>query len=277
LECPAEEARLTDGNGNITAASLAGNWMFGITYEIAQQCFALGLQIRQLIEQLGQLSVELAGVNLPAKYLDPETGRCCVLLAPSADPLVTRGFNVAVPYQSQWTVQSVLFVTARLLTYEQCLLIRKDGAEARRRLAEQFAADKSFAVSSLPIGEWAVPYANAFGLAAAGAAGAGGMGAINIGAGAAAAAAAAAPHKQSLAMAALSANSANANNTSSSSSSSSSTSSASSSSSSSNASSSNNNSSSSNSSRAVPAPAAGAPLSVLPSASAVAAATPSLV
>jgi len=128
--------------------------MFGIVYEIAQQCFALGLQIRQLVEQMGLLSVELAGVNLPAKYLDPDTGRCCVLLGPSADPQVTRGFNVAVPYQSQWTVQSVLFVTARLLNFVQCLQIRKDGAEARRQLAEIFGADKSYSVSSLPGSEW---------------------------------------------------------------------------------------------------------------------------
>ena len=78
--------------------------------------------------QLTLLSVEIAGVNLPSEYVDPQTGRACVLLGHLGDPDVPRGFNATVPHQQNWIVQTVLFVPARLLTFAECQLIRKDGA-----------------------------------------------------------------------------------------------------------------------------------------------------
>jgi hypothetical protein len=78
--------------------------------------------------QLLLLSVEIAGINLPPEYIDPETGRCCVLLGHLGDPAIPRGFNVTVPHQNQWILQSVLFVPAKLLTFPQCQMIRKEGA-----------------------------------------------------------------------------------------------------------------------------------------------------
>jgi hypothetical protein len=166
LEAPSTQARLAGKDGVVTGASISESWMFAIVHEIAHQCFALGLQIRQLLEkvmelflslsplsplsplsfslflshflillslslylaQLHLLSVEIAAVTLPAEFLDPETGRCCVLLGHLGDPDVPRGFNVTVPHQQLWIVQSVLFVPARLLSFQECKLIRKDGA-----------------------------------------------------------------------------------------------------------------------------------------------------
>ena len=164
LECPIEHSCLlpptvksTDNKTDKTTdkifptkESLSFSWQFGIVYEIAQQCFVLGLQIRSLIETMGCISVELAGQNLPNKYLDPETGRCCVLLSPSIDQKVARGFNVDTPYKNGIKTQSVMFVTARLLTFEQCLLIRKDGADARKKLMDEFVRDKTFSISFVP-------------------------------------------------------------------------------------------------------------------------------
>jgi hypothetical protein len=100
------------------------------------------------------LSVEIAGVALPAEYVDQETGRCCVLLGHLGDPDVPRGFNVTVPHQHQWILQSVLFVPARVLTRAQCLAIRKDGAEARKKIAEEFVKNKSYSVCDIPAELW---------------------------------------------------------------------------------------------------------------------------
>lgn len=73
LECPTSEARITGSNG-VTGASISDSWMFCIVDELAHQVYALGLQIRQLLEKLPVLSVEIAGINLPQKYTDPQTG-----------------------------------------------------------------------------------------------------------------------------------------------------------------------------------------------------------
>ncbi len=176
VEAPTAQARLAGSNGVATGASITDSWMFAITHEIAHQCFALGLQIRQLLEKLQLLSVEIAGVNLPNEFLDPVTGRCCVLLGHLGDPEMPRGFNVTVPHQQQWILQSVLHVPARLLTFTQCLAIRKDGAEARRKLAEGFVNGKSFSISSVDPNLWlqaappTAPNSSAAALAALGAA-----------------------------------------------------------------------------------------------------------
>jgi hypothetical protein len=154
LEAPTGQSRLTGPNGAMTGASISDSWMFAIVHEIGHQCFALGLQIRQLLEKLHVLSVEIGGITLPEEYLDPETGRCCVLLGHLGDPDVPRGFNVTVPHQHQWILQSVLFVPARLLTFEQCLSIRKDGTEARRKLAEGFVKTKHFHLCDVPPASW---------------------------------------------------------------------------------------------------------------------------
>jgi hypothetical protein len=52
LEAPSNQARITGTNGAVTGASIADSWMFAIVHEIAHQCFALGLQIRQLLEKV---------------------------------------------------------------------------------------------------------------------------------------------------------------------------------------------------------------------------------
>jgi len=75
--------------------------------------------------------VEIGGVNLPPEYVDPATGRVCVLLGHLGDPNIPRGFNATVPHNQNWIVQSVLFIPARLLTFAECQSIRKDGAGTR--------------------------------------------------------------------------------------------------------------------------------------------------
>jgi len=154
LEAPTAQSRLAGKDGVITGTSISQSWMFAIIHEIAHQCFTLGLQIRQLLEKLQLLSVEIAGIPLPLDYLDPETGRCCVLLGHLGDPDVPRGFNVTVPHQQQWILQSVLFVPARLLTFAECQLIRKEGSEARRKLGELFVKTKEFSLCNVPNHLW---------------------------------------------------------------------------------------------------------------------------
>lgn len=56
LEVPSEQAHLRDDKGQITSASLAASWMFGVVHEVAQQCFALKLIIRQRIDEVLTLS-----------------------------------------------------------------------------------------------------------------------------------------------------------------------------------------------------------------------------
>lgn len=93
-------------------------------------------------------------MQLPDEFLDPETARCCILLGHLGDPDVPRGFNVTVPHQQQWIVQSVLFVTARLLTFLECQHIRKFGAQGRAELGTQFVKSKEFSVSNVPLKLW---------------------------------------------------------------------------------------------------------------------------
>lgn len=159
VEAPVSQARVTAANGTLTGVSISESWMFAIVHEIAHQCFQLGIQIRQLLEKLHLLSVEIGGVNLPPEYLDPDTQRCCVLLGHLGDPEVPRGFNVTVPHQQQWILQSVLFVPARVLTFAQCHQIRTDGAEARKKLADGFVAAKTYSISHVPIASWVKPTA----------------------------------------------------------------------------------------------------------------------
>jgi len=52
LEAPSEQARLTGKDGTVTGASISDSWMFSIVHEIGHQVFALGLQIRQLLEKV---------------------------------------------------------------------------------------------------------------------------------------------------------------------------------------------------------------------------------
>jgi hypothetical protein len=98
--------------------------------------------------------VEIAGVTLPSDYIDSETGRCCVLMGHLGDPDIPCGFNVTVPHQHQWILQSVLFIPCRLLTFEQCQQIRKEGSDARRKLAEGFVKSRMFHMCDVPVGAW---------------------------------------------------------------------------------------------------------------------------
>jgi hypothetical protein len=58
LECPTPQARLagSNPNGQVTGATISDGWMFAVVHEIAHQCFALGLQIRQLLEKVHTLT-----------------------------------------------------------------------------------------------------------------------------------------------------------------------------------------------------------------------------
>jgi hypothetical protein len=49
LEAPTQQARLGQP---MTGATISDSWMFCIVHELAHQCYALGLQIRQLLEKV---------------------------------------------------------------------------------------------------------------------------------------------------------------------------------------------------------------------------------
>ncbi len=127
---------------------LQNNWMFKIIHELAHKCFALKLKVRQLLDTLQYISIEIPDMPLPTEFLDPETGRCCILLGHLGDPDLPAYFDATVQDQHELVSRQILFVSAKLLTYEECVRIRKNGKKARMELAQQFIADKSYGISS---------------------------------------------------------------------------------------------------------------------------------
>jgi hypothetical protein len=57
LEAPTTQSRLSGPDGAVTGATISESWMFAVVHEMAHQCFALGLQIRQLLEKVTQCHV----------------------------------------------------------------------------------------------------------------------------------------------------------------------------------------------------------------------------
>jgi hypothetical protein len=84
--------------------------------------------------------MELNNVEAPPQYIDPATNRSCVLLGLQS-PTVPDSFFMPGGLR-------VRLITVRLLTFDECVIIRRFGASGRRAIAELFARDGTYHVST---------------------------------------------------------------------------------------------------------------------------------
>jgi serine/threonine protein kinase len=137
VELLAEAKEADVGTGSV----LGGSFLFQIMHEVAGNCRQFGLKLRQLIDVHGLVSMELNNVDAPPMFTDPHTNRTCVLLGiPSPD--------VAESFLMPGNLK-VRIVTVRLLTFEECIVIRRFGAAGRKAICELFARDGTHHISSI--------------------------------------------------------------------------------------------------------------------------------
>lgn len=132
------EAKESDvGSGK----SLGESYLFQMMHEVAGNCRQFGLKLRQLIDMHGLVSMELNNVEAPAMFTDQNTNRTCALLG-ILSPDLMESFDM--PGNAK-----VRIVTVRLLTFEECIVIRRFGAAGRKAIADLFARDGTHHVSSI--------------------------------------------------------------------------------------------------------------------------------
>jgi serine/threonine protein kinase len=135
LELWAEAKQSEIGDG------LAQSFLFQIIHEVAANARNFGLKLRNLINIHGLVSMELNHVDAPPLYIDPVTKRTCVLLGV---PSPTLPDHFMMPYNLK-----VKIVTVRLLTFQECLVIRRYGAAGRKALTDLFQRDGTHHVSTI--------------------------------------------------------------------------------------------------------------------------------
>jgi serine/threonine protein kinase len=124
-----------------TGKELGASYLFQMMHEVAGNCRQFGLKLYELISTHGLVSMELNNTEAPQMFTDPSTNRTCALLGiPSPDVIE----NFMMPGNSK-----VLIVTVRLLTFEECIVIRRFGAAGRKAIADLFARDGTHHVSSI--------------------------------------------------------------------------------------------------------------------------------
>lgn len=129
-----------------TGAQLGSSYLFQMMHEVAGNVRQFGLKLRTLIDIHGLVSMELNNVDAPPLYVDPQTNRACVLLGITTDGLPDH-------FQMPGGLK-VRLITVRLLTHEECLVVRRFGSPGRRAIAELFTRNMTHHVSSAraPIG-----------------------------------------------------------------------------------------------------------------------------
>jgi hypothetical protein len=123
-----------EGPGDLLPAgapltALAGTWLFSAVAEIANTVAGHG-GVRDLLDELGALSVEVSGDRFPAS-LRNEEGRVGVLLGASA-----RGLPDRIVYDDD----EARLVALTVLTPDELATILAGGAKARSAIAEALAA-----------------------------------------------------------------------------------------------------------------------------------------
>lgn len=147
------QARIANAQGQITLASVSNSVLFAMVKVFSVQHT---YNIRQALQEYKLVNTYIPGIDLPPEFQSSKAGYCNLLLEHSKDPTLPHDFKASVFDGTQWTLQSIPFISARLLTLTQDnFLYSLDSTKnvsraARQKLADSFTADGSFDVSKIP-------------------------------------------------------------------------------------------------------------------------------
>jgi serine/threonine protein kinase len=122
--------------------NLSNSWLYQCLLEVACTAKRNGTKLRRLLRERSYATMEVMDVKLPSEFLDPTTGRACMLLGVDA-PTIPKHFMAPNNVQ-------VNIVTARLLT----LLQWRDSQEfavGKKPLAAKFNREDTHHLSSLVV------------------------------------------------------------------------------------------------------------------------------
>lgn len=115
-----------------------GTWVFDAITQLAANAASHG-GLRDLLVELGLLSIELNDLQVPETYIG-STGRVGFMLMQPGPPLPTRVEHPG---------GDAMLIAAKLLTAAEQAHVATHGEEGRRDLALKFSADRTHHVSSI--------------------------------------------------------------------------------------------------------------------------------
>lgn len=118
--------------------AIQNDWLFWIVYDVAQQAAAHG-GFRELIDELGLLSMELRNRHGPSELATPE-GRIGVLLGVNPPGLALEW---------DFPAGTVKPVTVKVLHPSELAVAAHEGGPGRERLRDLFIRDGTYHVSSV--------------------------------------------------------------------------------------------------------------------------------
>jgi hypothetical protein len=120
-----------------TLTSAQGTWLLQAITQLASNAADHG-GLRDLMVELGLLSIELHDVEVPAQFVTAE-GRVGFMLMQPGPPLPTRVEHAG---------GDAMLIAAKLLTAAELAHVVEHGEEGRRDLALKFSANRTHHVSS---------------------------------------------------------------------------------------------------------------------------------
>lgn len=122
-------------------SDLSNSWLYQCLLEVACTAKRNGPKLRRLLRERQYATMEVMDVKLPKEFLDPTTGRACMLLG-------IEGKDVPKSFVGADASQVVNVVTARLLTLVQW----RDSQEfafGKKPLAARFVREGTYHISSI--------------------------------------------------------------------------------------------------------------------------------
>jgi hypothetical protein len=111
--------------------SLPGTWLFSMVWQISQFAASRG-DLGSLLEELGLLTTELHGVEIPGEHRDrfvTSEGRVGVIIGMIEDP---------VPSVIEGPLSRIRLVNVKLLTVDELAFAMDNGDHGRRELCRRF-------------------------------------------------------------------------------------------------------------------------------------------
>ncbi len=122
---------------------LSNSWLYQCLLEVACTVKRNGPKLRRLLRERQYATLEVMDVKLPPEFLDPTTGRACMLLG-------IEGKDVPKEFQGRSSEEVVTVVTARLLTLAQWR-DSQEFAVGKKSLGARFVRDGTCHISCISV------------------------------------------------------------------------------------------------------------------------------